>query len=68
MEQTVSPMQRETRRCTLADQTKSSRLLLMAVAGSIPFTAEEFDPAILANGGTPSGSERCDLNLRGRDD
>ena len=34
---------RRTRRCTFADHLTSPRLLLAAVAGSVPFTAGEFD-------------------------
>jgi hypothetical protein len=43
-------------------------LLLLAVAGSIPFTAEEFHDAFGALGVTTSGSSRGGLDLRGRDD
>jgi hypothetical protein len=40
-------------------------LLLIAVAGSIPFTAEVFGPILMASGGTLSASERCEFNPRG---
>ena len=35
-------VQRNTRRCTIADHLMSPRLFLAAVAGSFPFTADEF--------------------------
>jgi len=45
--QASSRQTRLTRRFTLADHETPNRLLLLAVAGSIPFTAREFDPRLI---------------------